>query len=96
MNVDQLRQYVQLSVMDKLDEFSLGFFECNCFAAYLQLSHGDTEYSNAAKEILSGYEWDECPQPRCPECTDELYNAIQEWMPMIMSGGLKNMVDEEE
>ena len=91
MNTDQLRQYVQLSVAEKLGEFSIGFFECNCFAAYLQLANGNTEFSSPAKEILVGYEWDDCPEPRCPECNDELYRSIQDWMLPIVAGELKDV-----
>lgn len=96
MNTDQLRQYVQLSVAEKLGKFSIGFFECNCFAAYLQLANWDTEFSAPAEEILSGHEWDDCPEPRCPECNDELYRSIQDWMLPIVTGGLKNTPQIEE
>ena len=89
MNAAQLRQFVQLSVAEKLGEFSPGFLECNCFAVYLQLANSDTELSEPAKEILAGYEWDDCPEPRCPECTDELYRSIQDWMLPIVTGELK-------
>ena len=91
MNANQLRQYVQLYTMEKLGKFSPGFFECNCFATYLQLANGDTEFSEPAEEILAEYEWGDCPEPRCPECTDELYRSIQDWMLPIVSGGLGDM-----
>ena len=90
MNAAQLRQFVQLSVAEKLGEFSPGFFECNCFVTYLHLANGDTEFGAPAQEILAGYEWDDCPEPRCAECTDELYNSIQEWMLPIVDGWLKD------
>lgn len=89
MNTKQLRQYVQLHTMEKLGKFSPSFFDCNCFAVYLQLANSNTELSAPAKEILAGYEWDDCPEPRCPECTDKLYRSIQNWMQPIITGELK-------
>jgi hypothetical protein len=95
MNTNQLRQYVQLSIAEKLGEFSIGFFECNCFAAYLQLANDNTEFSSPAKEILAEYEWDDCPEPRCPECNDELYRSIQDWMLPIVTGELNNTIQND-
>lgn len=94
MNTSLLRQYVQLTVADILGESSQGFFRCKCFAVYLMLANGDGELSTTAKEILSEYEWSDCPEPRCPECTAELYRSIQDWMLPIVTGELTSVKDD--
>jgi len=89
ITADQVRSYVNLSIAEKLGILSNGYFKCNCFGLYLELAENNNDSGLAAREILAGYEWDDCPNPRCPECTEGLYLEIQRWKPMIVNGDLR-------
>ena len=80
---DKMRTYVRLAVAEKLGTFSQGYYQCNCFAVYLRLSGHKGIVGQAAKQILSEHVWDDCPNPRCPECSDVLYAKIQKWRELI-------------
>ncbi|GAI10994.1 unnamed protein product, partial [marine sediment metagenome] len=67
---DKMQTYVRLAVAEKLGTFSQGYYHCNCFATYLRLSVHKGIVGEAAKRILSELVWDDCPNPRCPECSD--------------------------
>ena len=73
---DKMRTYIRLAVAEKLGEFSQGYYQCNCFAVYLRLSGHKGIVGQAAKQILSEHVWDDCPDPRCPECSDALYSKM--------------------
>ena len=80
---DKMRTHVRLAVAEKLGTFSQGYYQCNCFAVYLRLSGHKGIVGQAAKQILSEHVWDDCPDPRCPECSDTLYSEIQKWRELI-------------
>ncbi|GAI12491.1 unnamed protein product [marine sediment metagenome] len=76
---DKMQTHVWLAVAEKLGKFSPGYYHCNCFVVYLRLSGHKGIVGQAAKLILSELVWDDCPNPRCPECSDGLYSEIQKW-----------------
>jgi len=80
---DKMQTYVQLAVADKLDTFLPGYYHCTCFATYIRLSQHEGIVGQAAKLILSELVWYDCPNPRCPECSDGLYSEIQKWRKIL-------------
>ena len=80
---DRMQTFVRLAVAEKLGTFSPGYYHCTCFATYLRLSRHKGIVGQAAKLILSELVWDDCATPRCPECSDGLYSAIQKWISEI-------------